>query len=277
MVSRILIVIAMSIVVQGDSSTSPDSTEEQALASPTVGAPGVLSDIILPGGELVAKPLTGDPAMIVQVVDAIRHGDSFRYTLRFSGLEPGPYDLTEWLVRKDGEEKGELPAVLVEIKSLLPAGQITPNQLPEGWLPRMGGYKVVMIAAAGLWSLVLLALIFGGRGKKAQNVDSGPPPRSLADLLRDRLEAAFESKVAPQQYAELERMLFSWWRKRLGYESMPLDEAMVKIKANEQAGPLMRQLESWMHRPAKDHQNVDLAKLLEPYRSLPVDELEAST
>ncbi len=243
-------------------------------ASTTVGAPMTLRDVVLPGGELVAKPIEGDPAMIVQVIDAIRHGDSWRYTFRFSGLEPGSYDLSEWLVRKDGSPPGDLPIVPVTIETLLPAGQVTPNELPVGWLPRLGGYKVVMSAAAILWSLMLLVLIFGGRRKKQKAEVESVPQRSLADLLKERLEAGLENNVSPQQYAELERMLFSWWRKRLGYESIPADEALKQIRSNEHAGPLMLQLEQWMHRPAGSRQEVDLAKLLEPYRHLSVTELE---
>lgn len=284
---RILMVIAAALFSQNsaiDSSSlgepasveTPLASVETPLASATVGAPRVIADIILPGTELVAKPIAGDPEMIVQVIDAIPHGDAYRYTIRFSGLEPGPHDLADWLARKDGSELGELPAIPIAIESLLPAGQVTPNQLPEGWIPGMGGYKVFMGIAATVWGLILLALIFAGRGKKQKVETAGPPTHSLADLLKERLDAGLENKVTPQQYAELERMLFSMWRKRLGYESLPLEDAMAKIKSNSQAGPLMVQLENWMHRPESDNQNVDLPKLLEPYRDLSAEELEAA-
>jgi len=253
-----------------------DAPPTEPLASATVGAPATLKDVVLPGSELIAKPLSGDPEMIVQIVDAIPHGDSFRYTIRFSGLEPGEHDLAQWLKRKNDSGNGDLPKIPVSIESLLPAGQITPNELSEGWLPSMGGYKVIMTIAAALWSLVLFALIFGGRGKKARVQDAGPAPQSLADLLKTRLEAAFGNNVDKQQYAELERMLFSMWRKKLGFEEIPVQEAMAKIKANSEAGPLMIQLENWMHRPADENEQVDLAKLLEPYRNFSVDALESS-
>ena len=248
--------------------------ESKEPKSATVGAPMTLSDVVLPGSELVAKPLAGDPAMIVQITDSIRHGDSWRYTFRFSGLEPGPYDLSEWLIRKDGSPVGELPEVPVQIESLLPAGQVTPNELPTGWLPSLGGYKVVMTVAVVLWSLVLLALLLGGRRKKQHVEVASVPKRSLADMLQERLEAGFKNKVPPEQYAELERMLFSWWRKRLDLESVPADKALARIRNDDQAGPLMVQLEQWMHRPNGTAQDVDLSKLLEPYRDLPVTELE---
>jgi len=253
-----------------------DASSEQAMVATTVGIPQTIKDLILPGSELIAKPIEGDPAVIVQIVDAFRHGDSFRYTIRFSGLEPGVHDLAEWLVRKDESDTKDLPKVPVEIESLLPAGQVTPNQLSESWLPRLGGYKVMMTVAVIVWGLVLLALLFGGRRKKGATDQAGASERSVADLLQERLEAAFDNQVAPQQYAELERMLFSWWRKRLGYESLSPDAALAKIKENAQAGPLMIQLERWMHSPAKDERDVDLAKLLSPYRDLPIDQWEAA-
>ena len=268
--------VGFALTAQANEDSSNDGASSEPLASATVGVPQTINDLVLPGSELVAKPLEGDPAIVVQIVDAFRHGDSFRYSMRFSGLEPGVHNLAERLVRKDKSDAEAIPEVLVEIESLLPAGQVTPNKLSEGWLPQMGGYKVVMTVAAVVWGLVLLALICGGSRKKVVATESETKIRSVADLLQERLEAAFDNKVAPQQYAELERMLFSWWRKRLGYDSLPPEVATAKIKQNAQAGPLMIQLERWMHRPAEDHRDVDLAKLLEPYRDLPIDQWEAT-
>ena len=273
-IMRFLVLAAVALFAQAEQQDSSES-----LVSATVGAPALLKDVVLPGSELVAKPLEGDPEMIVQIVDAIPHGDSYRYSIRFSGLEPGQHDLAKWLKRKDDSAAGELPSVFVEIESLLPAGQITPNKLPQTWLPKMGGYQVIMLIAATLWGLGLLALIFGGRRKPEQESDSAPPPATLADLLKTRLEAAFDDQVDTQQYAELERMLFSMWRRKLGFDALPVAEALSEVKAHHEAGPLLTQLESWMHQPDRGdgpNEQVDLAKLLEPYRNFSADELERS-
>ena len=84
------------------------------------------------------------------------------------------------------------------------------------------------------------------------------------------IEKAIENKMDTTQYAELERMLTAYWKKRLDIEALPTHEALSRIKANEDAGPLMNQLETWMHSPTPD-ENVDLAELLRPFRDLPVD------
>lgn len=266
-----VLVAAIALPLRAD-----ESANGKPLASTNVGVPQTISDLVLPGGELVVKPIDGDSAVVLQIVNAFKHGDSFRYTIRFSGLEPGKHDLADWLVRKEGSASQPMPEIPVEIESLLPAGQITPNSLSQGWLPQMGGYKVLMIAAIAIWGLVLLTLFFGWRKKPVEAAESEVSQRSVADLLRERLEAGLDNKVAPQQYAELERMLFSWWRKRLGYDSLAPEVAMAKIKENAQAGPLMVQLENWMHRPEENSRDVDLGKLLEPYRELPVAQWEVS-
>ncbi len=244
-------------------------TEAEDLRSPTVGAAGHIDQLVLPGPELVGKPLVeGDP-IVVRIVDVFPHGDSFRYDIRFHGMEPGKYDLVKWLVRKDGSEVGELPEIPIEIISLLPPGQIQPNELESGWLPRLGGYRNLLIAAVVLWLLVLLSLIFLGR-KKPEPAAEPEHQLTLADLLQTRIEAALANRMEPKQYAELERMLFAFWRKRLNLEDQATAVALVTIKQNDEAGPLMNQLERWLHspHPSKD---VNLAELLKPFQNLPAD------
>ena len=247
--------------------TNSVSAEENR--SPTVGAAGVIEQVILPGTELIGKPISeGDP-IVVRVVNVFPHGDSFRYDIRFHGMEPGEFNLIQWLERKDGSSVAQLPAIDVTIRSLLPPGQIEPNGLESGWIPRMGGYRVLMWGAIGLWGLGLLALIFAKR-KKPVLETVHERELTLADLLKTRIEAASENQMDKRQYAELERMLTAFWRKRLGLESESTHVALAKIKEHVEAGPLMRQLETWMHSPDSGR-NVDLASLLVPFRSLPAD------
>ncbi len=243
---------------------------------PSVGMPGHIDQIILPGTELAARPLDDDRIpVVVRIVNVFPHGDSFRYDIRFHGLEPGKFNLAEFLVRKDGASTADLPEIPVEILSLLPPGQIEPNNLRTGLVSWLGGYDVLVAVAVTLWTIVLGCLIFLGRKKKSAAV-SADETMSLAELLQNRLQAAVENRMDPKQYAELERMLFAFWRARLDLESLPPDQAVKEIHANPDAGPLMKQLEQWMHSPNRND-DVDLAKLLEPFRNLPAAELEFET
>ena len=109
--------------------------------------------------------------------------------------------------------------------------------------------------------------------RRLKNLRRKSRPNRLAELLQARVEAALADPNDTTSYAELERMLFGMWRRKLGLEQVPAHDAMARIREHPQAGPLMVQLERWIHRPERDP-NVDLATLLEPYRELSVDELQ---
>jgi len=170
----------------------------------------------------MGKPIDDREPVVVRVTDAIAHGDGFRYRIEYQGMEPGNFDLTKWLVRKDGTaSEEELPSLPVQIRSLLPPGQIIPNELTEGWLPKMGGYKVLMAVLAVLWTLGLLGLIFLGRkGKVDQQQEA--PPTTLAAMLKQRIQKACDNKADSKDLAELERMLAAFWQKKLNkFVSIP--------------------------------------------------------
>jgi hypothetical protein len=243
--------------------------------SPTVGVPAKISSLVLPGTKLKGKPLIDDAPMVVSVINAFQEIDGFRYDLEFQGFEPKKYNLSKWLVREDGSSTDGLPVVEVEVLRLLPKEGIhMPHELPTSSLPELGGYGPFAKAMAIAWGIGLLCLIFL-RGPKKKSKNQQEPVLSLADLLNDRLKSVFQGKVDPKQHAELERMLFAMWRRRLGLESVNTDEALRQIRSHKDAGELMQQLEEWMHSPAPNT-DVDLANLLKPYKNIPASELDSS-
>lgn len=243
--------------------------------NPTVGAEGYLEQLVLPGSELIGQPLTEQRPVVVRVVRAFRHGTDYRYDLQFFGMEPGDYNLAEYLIRKDGSSTEDLPSIPIHIRSLLPPGQIQPSLLENnGWFPHMGGYGWVASVAVVFWLTVLLMLCFWGLPRSAPSIPAGTP-MTLADLLKPRLAAAQQSRMTSQQYAELERMLFAFWRHRLGLRSLAPEQALVEIHNHPESGPLMRQLERWMHQPSRD-EHLDLGELLAPYERIALDTLEVS-
>ncbi|MEM9411930.1 MAG: hypothetical protein AAGA30_12500 [Planctomycetota bacterium] len=239
---------------------------------PTVGAEGRIDQIVLPGTELKGKPIQNNSVMIVRVVNIFPHGDGFRYDLQFHGLESGSYDLADYLIRKDGTTTDDLPDIQVTIRSLLPPGQIEPNPLGRGWLPRFGGYRVLVVLAIILWFIGLMFLIFWKRKAEPEQIEAIRPV-TLADLLKPRLQSAMNNQMKPAQYAELERMLFAFWRKELGLDSETPEQALALIHNHQLAGPLMKQIEQWMHNPVRA-KDLDLGKLLKPYQNMPASYLE---
>ena len=263
--------VLLSLSVQGLAQLKSDTP-----LWPTVGKTTELVDVILPGPKLVGKPIDDREPVVVRVTDAIAHGDGFRYRLEYQGMEPGNFDLTQWLVRKDGQPSTDLPSIPVQIRSLLPPGQIMPNELEVGWLPRMGGYKVLVIVLAVLWTLGLLGLIFLGRKRKPDEL-AEETPTTLAAMLKQRIQTACDNTAGSKELAELERMLVAFWQKKLNLESESPHQAIVKVRQHPDSGGLMRKLETWIHQPktnGADDQDVDWETLLAPYRDLPADTLE---
>jgi hypothetical protein len=254
---------------------SSQATDNPAVISPSVGMPSKIEQLVLPGTELEPKPLEDRQAkLVVRIIEVFPHGSAFRYNLSYYGLEPGEYDLKDYLRRKDGGSTADLPKIPVTIRAILPPGQIEPNSLKPNPTFFWSTYRLWMALAIVFWIAGLLAILFVGRGKRKGDEGAGSVrPLTLADRLRPLVDRAMNGTLEPGQHAELERMLIGYWRKRLKLESSSPGQAIATIRSDEQAGPLLHQLEIWLHSPDQQGE-VDVAALLEPYRHLPAEAME---
>ncbi|CAN5917066.1 hypothetical protein BH23PLA1_BH23PLA1_36970 [soil metagenome] len=242
---------------------------------PSVGVPARINQLVLPGTELEAMPLEDRALPIVlRIAEVFPHGDAFRYDLIYYGLEPGAFDLRDYLLRKDGSSTADLPPIPVTVHSILPPGQIEPNRLePEG-SPFLGGYRAFLIALGVVWTLGVLVFLWKGQQKQIQaRAIEAAKPMTLADRLRPLVEQALAGALDKGKQAELERLLIGYWRRRLGLEATEPAEMIAILRRHEEAGPLLLSLEDWLHRP-NPRQDVDIPRLLDPYRNLPADALQ---
>lgn len=247
-----------------DASVGSESIRGRA----TVGSVGRVQDLVLPGSPLQAKPLDDrNRPVVVRVVETFPHGDAQRYELTFMALEPGRYDLREYLERVDGGSTEDLPAVEVEVSSVLAPGHVPPHQLVSSW-PQVGSYRFWALCALVAWVILLIAIIFWPKARPAEVVQT-PPPRTLAELLRPRLEAAAAGRLEHRQLAELERWVVEFWRRRLGLLQLAPKDSLMQLRRHEESGPLLQQLERWLHSPQGDTA-VSLGDLLRPYQTLPI-------
>jgi hypothetical protein len=232
---------------------------------PTVGIEGRL-EILLPGTALLAKATDRTSRVTVRIASTRPHGALTEYDLRYIGLVPGKHDLRQFLVREDGSTTNDLPALEVQIAGLLPAqhrGELLPRS-PEP-LAALGGYKFVISAVVALWALVVIPLFLAGRKRKAATEGPAPiAPPTLAERLRPLVELATAGRLTTDQQAQLERMLLSHWRERLGLESVSATEAIARLREHSEAGVLLRALEDWLHR-RPGTAKVDLDAVLAPY------------
>jgi hypothetical protein len=247
-------------------------------ATTKVGMTGRIEQLVLPGSELEAVPAEERKTPIVLRVAAVfPHGSAYRYDLEYYGLEVGTFDLKEYLRRKDGSSKADLPAITVKVQPLLPPGQVTPNPLEIHKAPSLGGYRTLQIVAGTAWAVGFLAIIYiGFLRRKRRDPSVRAKPRSLADRLRPLVEGAIAGQLSQPELANLERTLLAFWRQRLDLNRADPAEAIERLRCHPEAGPLLEQLEIWLHRPGPNVR-VDPVHLLQPYQSLPPDALEDGT
>jgi hypothetical protein len=245
----------------------------------TVGVPATIEELVLPGTELAAAPVDAKSPIVVRVLSASPHGTAYRYDLEFTGLEPGDHDLKDFLRRKDGTGSSDLPPIPVTIRSLLPAGRVTPHAPRGGDPTSLGGYRTALVAGGILWIAGLAVLLFA-RKKRPGSVEVGAPqPKTLAERLRPLVERAIDGRLSREDRARLELSLLAYWRKELGLEDRRPEEVIAAMRAHARAGPLLESLEVWLHRPprtpgARGGAEIDLASLLAPYRDLPPDAID---
>lgn len=231
----------------------------------SVGLPARIDQLVLPGPELEAVPVDAKAPIVLRVLASYPHGTAFRYDLAYYGLDPGSFDLKDYLRRKDGTH-AEIPSILVKVEPLLPAGQIVPNPLKLQPSPRLGGYRLLLIVASVLWTLGLLAILFLGR-RKALTAGAGTKKApTLADKLRPLVVKAMNGSLTSDERADLERTLLAFWRGRLNLGDQKPAETFALLRQDREAGPLLDQLEIWLHRPGPAA-TVDVAALLKPYQA----------
>jgi hypothetical protein len=265
--------LANSLFVMAADTPQPESQAAgKSLPESTVGLPAKVEHLVLPGTELEPVPWDDKSPVVIRIEKIYPHGTALRYDLVYQGLEPGEYDLRKYLRRQDGSTVDDLPPLVVKIQGLLPPGHITPHDPAFVAPPWLGGYRMLLAVGAALWLLVLIWFIFPPR-RAVQATDATEIRVSLAERLRPLVARAMRGELSSGELAEFERALVSYWRRRRALADVSPAEALRRLRADEQAGPLLAQVEAWLHRPGGEH-DVDVAKLLAPYRDLPAEDLD---
>ncbi len=258
-----MFIIGAAIVAKAADDTGPPIT--------TVGMPGQIKQLVLPGSELEARRIEDrDVPVVLRIVASYRHGTAFRYDLEYYALEAGQFDLRDYLERKDGSPTDDLPEIPIEVKSVLPAGQVLPNDLAFRPSPRLGGYRALLLVLLVIWVIGLIAALTIRRRSARRQQAAQQKPLSLAERLQPLVTAAVENRLSPEGRMEIERLLLTYWRRRLDLDAQDPVAAIAALRQHEQAGALMQQVEAWLHMPP-DASQVDVAALLEPYRNLPAE------
>lgn len=249
---------------------------QDATPEVTVGMTGRLANLTLPGSELEAKPYDDRKIPILLRIRSVKRvGTEYVYDLQYQGYDPGSFDLKQYLRRKDGSSMDGVPDIPVKIIPLRPAGQVEPHALQNDSSFWMGGYRWWLLAGGLAWLYGLFLIIYYGFWPKRKlQAESVAAPATLADRLKPLVERAMTGNAKPEELASLERCLHTWWRRKLNLVHEPVSTSVSTLKSNPEAGPLLQQLETWLHRPGVVGQ-VDVSALLSPYRHLQPNELDS--
>lgn len=251
------------------------SNESPAVTSQTsVGVQGVyyLRDS---GSRLQARPVDENAPLVLRISEITPVDGGTLYELFYIGQEPGEYDLRDYLRRTDGRPLEGVDPIRVMISGVLPQdhdGAMV--EIAQPAMPAPGGYRYVIWAAIVVWIAPLIVLI--GRKlmvRPREALTDQAPGATLADQLQPLVEQAIAGQLDAEDQARLERLLIGFWRDRLDLHGLSAVEAIGRMKAHNQAGALLNQLENWLHRRPVEAgmSSQDLALLdsvLSPYRRI---------
>ena len=262
--------VSLTLPSQEDGDPAPPALQMH-MEETTVGMRVRMQDVILPGSKLRAKEVLdpGKADAVLRILYAREHGTAFRYDLEVTPFVPGVLDLHALLERENGSALGDLPPMTVRVNEVLPAGRLEPNELKLEDPGRFGGYYNLTILAGVLWLIGLFLILYLGARKKRLDAlaaeETGP---TLAQRLQPMVESAQRGDLSEEDRASLERLLFAYWRERKGLAGQSVAKAMLVLRDDDDAGPLLRQLEQWLHSPDRDSGSVDVRALLAPYQDV---------
>ena len=235
---------------------------------PTVGFPSQIIGLILPAPGVIAKPLEDrTQPLVVRILERYPHGSDFRYDIEYYGLEPGLFNLADYLICEDSQASEHLPEVLLKIVSTKKTNDFpVPEELPTKDATFWHAYQPMLIAAGILWVIGLFAILLVGRPRRTRAAEAARP-RSVADRLRPLVQRAADGTLDDTGKAELERTLEAFWRQKLNLGSMSANDLRQTLRQHPEAQIMLDQFDAWLYRPGESNQ-VDLEQLLAPYQSL---------
>ena len=247
-----------------------------ALAAPPAileRAIGIEGDVTvaLPSGDYQPRPLDDRTPLILRVESVTPGSDGrFTYALHYIGLEPGTYQLADYLVHPDGSLAKEIGGEELQVRSILPPDHdgVLNAYVPQPF-PWFGGYRMFLGLLAFLWLGGIAMFIYFGRNRAPVVVPPPAiPPPTYAQRIQPYVEAAAAGSLSATGQAELERLLTGYWRDQLALPEPRMADALARLKRHPEAGALLRALERWLHRPGGATRE-EVAGLLEPYRQPP--------
>lgn len=278
------LVLCMTVMVWGaDEPVKKNEPVKQV--DTTVGVEG---QYLFPwsGERVFAKPVNDRAVFLTRIAEIRPVEDTddgkakVMYDVRYLADMPGEYNLKDYLQDAFGDPVPGLPDMKVTVGELLPeTHQGDLEQLEALGIPDLGGYRTALYVIGVLWLIPIIYLLF----KKFYKPRPAPPapvvpPPTLAEQLRPIVVKAQSGDLPPEELARLERLLLACWKERLNINEPSMLEEIQMLKANPDAGAILRAVETWLHAPPGTQvDESEINTLLEPYAKMQaVSELSVS-
>lgn len=264
--SRVLTWIAVMTL------TATAAWAQEPLTRTTIGIEGRV--VIEHSGEpLQATEAREDALLLLRIGEVEELGEGRqRVELLFLARRAGEFDLRDALQFGPERPVGDaLEPIPVLVDSLLPEdhqGDLEAIEELEG--PGAGGFTTIFRVVLVLWLIPAVVWIFWkwrNRPRPEPVVVERVP--TLAERLQPLVDAARRGELDLAGQARLERMLLGYWREQLGLEALPQADAVRHMRADDEAGELLRTVEAWLHRPESQRPDqAEVDALLDRYRGI---------
>lgn len=212
----------------------------------TIGVEGQIR-IGLEGGPYRAVPYTHGDALAVRVAGTHATAGGDDYDLRYMAYGPGEHDVSRYLVDEQGNHPAKLAELTVHVDALL-ADEESGELFESPTIPvdLQSNYRLAMTLAWSVWAILLVPLWLYGRKPRSRAVSEEPTP-GLSERLRALLQTAEQHSLTPEQQADLEKLLLTFWADRLGISTERLVETLEQLRQDPAAGPQVAAVEQWLH------------------------------
>ncbi len=232
------------------------ASAQDAGRSPSASTRGIAGVVELAfDGALRAKPgQNPESPILVRVQPGAVPGT---HRIEYIGSVSGEYDLSGLIERTDGRPAEGLGPIKVRIESRLPLGHgLDLFGEPKAAFSLTSHYREVIVFAFVAWCAVPMWFVARRMlRRKPVTVDEPPPPaRTVADELREALEAAASHPLSIKDKGRLELLLLRYLRdSSLKAPEADVTSAVHALRAHPATRETVLAVERWLHGPRGEH------------------------
>jgi hypothetical protein len=198
--------------------------------------------------ELRARPVDSRTTPLQVVVE--RGSAPSSWDLEVVGFEAGRFDVARFLERADGTPASDLPAIPVQVVSLLPPGLHLDLETRESQPVRLAGRPTwLWPLLAALWLALPVAWLVVRRMRRRRA--SAPPSTAApaADPLDELAALVGQRPLTTAERARLEMLLLRRLGEASGGSFGTSNNPYLVARSDPVGASIVEALESWLHHP----------------------------